>query len=140
MLKSNLMPFPDPVGNNLANAPLSRPEVSKFAFFSTKVHQATQPGSRFQLFWHFRHLYEIFCQSPSVCLVKGWKCWYQNLSEAQFIPKFIPCPYITRNLRLFTDEINYRIVGVITAGSQPGNKSKFMENMSCTCCKKKEGA
>ena len=51
------MPFPDPVGNNLANAPLSRPEVSKFAFFSTKVHQATQPGSRFQLFWHFRHLY-----------------------------------------------------------------------------------
>ena len=68
-----------------------------------------------------------YSASPQVCLVKGWKCWYQNLSEGQFIPKFIPCPYITRNLRLFTDEINYRIVGVITAGSQPGNKSKFME-------------
>ena len=84
------MPFPDPVGNNLANAPLSRPEVSKFAFFSTKVHQATQPGSRFQLFWHFRHFYIL--PVPKCVLGERMEVLVSKFIGRPIYPEIYPLP------------------------------------------------
>lgn len=90
--------LPDP--GNPANGPLSRPDVS---ICTSPQNCTTTPHQQvagvhpllFVLFITIMPLMygdishksrEYLCQY----LVKGWKWWYQNLSEAQFISKFIP--------------------------------------------------